>query len=285
MTGAQRAQRAPERRAGAAGVPGPAAALRLEGQVAVVTGAGRGIGRATAALLARCGAAVVVAEIDEAAADEAAAEIGAAGGRALPVRTDITDDASARACIERAVGAFGGLHILVNNAGSTVRKRLEDTLPEEWDRVVAGNLNGCYLMSRHAIPAMRRSGGGSIVHVASWHARSTVPRFAAYAATKAAVLGLTRQMALDCGPDGIRVNAVAPGIIATGRWQAYLETLPPERREAAVRETLALQPLGRIGTPEDVAGAILFLVSDLAAYVSGATLFVDGAMGVRLAHV
>lgn len=259
--------------------------LRLDGRVAIVTGAGRGIGRTTAELLARCGAAVMVAELGEEAGRMAATAIQTAGGCAIAIRTDVTDDASARACVESTVDTFGKLHILVNNAGSTVHKRLEDTAPEEWDRVVAGNLTSCYLMSRHAIPAIRASGGGSIVNVASWHARSTVPRFAAYAAAKGAVVSLTRQMALDCGPDGIRVNAVAPGIISTSRWQSYLERLPPERREAAVRETLALQPLGRIGTPEDVAGAILFLVSDLAAYVSGATLFVDGAMGVRLAHI
>jgi len=259
--------------------------LRLDGKVAIVTGAGRGIGLATARALAAAGAAVVVADLNEEWGASAARQIDALGGRAVYVQADVSDAAAAPACVGLAIDAFGGLHVLVNNAGATLRKSLEDTLPEEWDHVFGANVRGCYLMSRAALPAMRRSGGGSVVHVASWHLRASIPRLAAYAASKGALDALTRQMALDCGPDGIRVNAVAPGIIDTQRWRAYLETLPTEQRPAAERDTLALQPLGRPGTPEDVAHAILFLASDLAAYVSGTTLFVDGAMGSRLAHV
>jgi NAD(P)-dependent dehydrogenase (short-subunit alcohol dehydrogenase family) len=181
--------------------------------------------------------------------------------------------------------AFGGLHILGNNAALPLRKSVEETEPDGWDRLMAATVRGCFLMSRAVIPAIRAAAGGAIVHVAPWHARSTIPRFAAYAASKGAGLGLTRQMAIDCGSDGIRVNAVAPGIIDTPGWHQYPDGLPPEAREAALRETLALRPLARTGTAEDVAHAVLFLVSDMATCISGTTLYIAGAMGVRLAHV
>lgn len=259
--------------------------LDLTGMAAIVTGAGRGIGQTIARVLAAAGAAVAVADVNAAWGEATSDAIGQAGGRALFVPTDVTDDASARACVTRTAAAFGGPHILVNNAGLTLPKGVEETEPDEWDRLLNTNLKSCYLMSRHVIPRMRAAGGGSIVHIASWHARSTIPRFAAYAASKGGIVSLTRQMALDCGSDQIRVNAVAPGIIDTPMWHAYLDSLTPEARESALRETLGLQPLGRIGTAEDVANTVLFLASDLAAYVSGTTVYVDGAMGVRLAHV
>lgn len=259
--------------------------IRLDGKVAIVTGAGRGIGHTVARVLAQAGAAVMVAEINSAAGTATADAIRAAGQSAQFILTDVTDESSTHACIAQTVEAFGGLHMLVNNAGLTLSKSVEETEPEEWDRVIATNLKSCYLMSRHAIPAMRRAGSGSIVHMASWHARSTVPRFAAYAASKGGIESFTRQMAIDCGRDQIRVNAVAPGIIDTPMWHAYLDSLTSDVREMALRETLELQPLGRLGTAEDVAHAVLFLASDLAGYISGTTLYVDGAMGVRLAHM
>jgi NAD(P)-dependent dehydrogenase (short-subunit alcohol dehydrogenase family) len=253
--------------------------------VAIVTGAASGIGLDTSRVLAAAGASVVLADIDTAKGQMAARELRDAIGVAQFIRTDVTSDSDAAACIDRTTDMYGALHILVNNAGVTLRKSVEETTPEEWDHVLRSNAGSCFLMSRHAIPAMRRSGGGSIIHVASWHARATIPRFAAYAASKGAIVALTRQMALDCGPYGIRVNAVAPGIVDTPRWRAFLDSLAPERRVSAERQTLTLQPLGRIGAPVDIARAILFLVSDLAGYVNGTTLHVDGGMGARLAHV
>lgn len=261
------------------------AGILLDGRTAIVTGAGRGIGQTIARVLAEAGASVAVAEVNAAWGAATAEALRAVGHRAEFVPTDVADDAGARACVARTVEAFGGLHLLVNNAGLTLPKGVEETEPDEWDRLLATNLKSCYLMSRHAMPALRAAGGGSIVHLASWHARSTIPRFAAYAASKGGIVSLTRQMALDCGKDQIRVNAVAPGIIDTPMWHAYLDSLTPAARESAVRETLALQPLGRIGTAKEVAHAVLFLASDLASYISGTTLYVDGAMGVRLAHV
>lgn len=135
--------------------------------------------------------------MNEERGNETAAAIRAAGGRAAFVYADVARDGDAARAIGRAEELFGGLHVLVNNAGTTLRKRLEDTAPAEWDAVIQSNLTGCYLMSRHAIPLLRSSGGGSIVHVSSWHARATVPRFAAYAAAKGSIVALTRQMALD----------------------------------------------------------------------------------------
>jgi NAD(P)-dependent dehydrogenase (short-subunit alcohol dehydrogenase family) len=243
----------------------------LEGKVALVTGAARGIGRAIALRLAAAGAAVAVADLDEDGARKVAAEI--AGARSLALGGDVALEADAHALVDRTVAGLGSLDVLVNNAGIWVIKPLEQTTPEEWDRQHAINLRGIYLLCRRAIPALRR-GPGCIVNVASMAAiRFTVPHVA-YAASKAGVVATTRDLAVELAPDRIRVNAVAPGPIDTRGLAAGLSG--EERRQFEARFLL-----GRIGRPEDIAEAVAFLASERASYITGITLPVTG--GAELA--
>ena len=247
---------------------------RVDGRTAVVTGAASGIGRATAMLLAAEGAAVVAADIDEPGGQALVAAIGEAGGRAAFIRCDVTSAADAQKAVETAVATFGGLDILVNNAGVLRRADIPSLLEEDWDRTMAVNVKSVYLLSRAAIPIMAAAGGGAIVNSGSGWGLSGGPKAAAYCASKGAVVNLTRAMAIDHGPQGIRVNCVCPGDTDT----------PMLRQEATdlgitVEEVIAssaTRPLGRVGTPDDVARAILWLASDDAGWVTGSILLVDG---------
>jgi NAD(P)-dependent dehydrogenase (short-subunit alcohol dehydrogenase family) len=249
----------------------PESAGRLRGKVAIVTGGASGIGRATAKLLAREGAAVAIGDVNQAGGQATVAEIERAGGRGLFVQTDVSIASEARRFVEQTVERFGGLHVLHNNAywaapGTTVL-----TLDEaDWDHTLDVCLKGMYLLSRFAIPAMLASGGGSIVNMASAVALLGSRGNPAYVAAKGAVISFTRSLAIDFGKQGIRANCIAPGSIATeanaerrrdGRWTAH---------------TLAHTLLARTGEPDDIAYAVLYLASDESAYVTGSTLVVDG---------
>jgi NAD(P)-dependent dehydrogenase (short-subunit alcohol dehydrogenase family) len=204
------------------------------------------------------------------------------GIHAIFVKTDVSDEQSVREMIKTTVNHYGGMDALVNNAGISLRKSVVDTTLEEWQKVMNVNLQGTFLCSKYAIPEIAKRGGGSIVNMASWHAYKTITRLAAYAASKGAITALTRQMALDCGPLKIRVNAVCPGTIDTPMLHNLFSTLPDP--ENALKQTLDFQPLGRIGTGEDVANACLYLVSDESSYISGDSLMIDGASFVKLAR-
>lgn len=243
----------------------------MEGKVAVVTGAASGMGRATALRFASKGARVVAADVNEAGLAEMAAT---AGGEFLRVTADVSDREQVDALVQRTVDRFGGVDVMVANAGIGHGKSFLDTTEEDFDRVLAVNLKGvlfCGQAAARAMVAARR--GGAIVNVASTYAEVTAPERAAYSASKGGVRMLTKSMAVDLGPHGIRVNAVAPGWIRTG--------MNPLDDPGRVADLEAAIPLGRIGTPDDVAGVIEFLASDAAAYVSGAMLFVDGAWIVQ----
>jgi meso-butanediol dehydrogenase/(S,S)-butanediol dehydrogenase/diacetyl reductase len=184
--------------------------------------------------------------------------------------------------IDAVISMWGRLDIVINNAAITLPKGFEATTPEEWDRIQAVNLRGLFLMLRAAAAELRRR-RGSVVNVASFHASATIENFAAYAAAKSGVLGLTRSAALDLAPSNVRVNAVCPGIIETSMWRAWLDSVDdPAGVSSEVRK---LQPLGRVGQPAEVAAAIAFLASDEASYITGATLYVDGGVTARLSHV
>ncbi len=243
---------------------------RLAGRVALVTGASRPIGKAIALELAREGAAVAVAANRGLDAVEAVArEICDDNGCAVALQADVTRRAEAEALIARTLEALGGLDILVNNAGFLAKAPLERVAAEDWARTFAVNIDGPFFCAVAAARHMKARGGGSIVNIAGASAHRSFPGAGAYGPSKAALVNLTQQMALEWAADAIRVNGVSPGPIrpADDPWR--------EREPALVRQVGKL-PLGRVGTPEDVAKAVLYLASDDAAYVTGQMLIVDG---------
>ena len=247
---------------------------RLNGKVAIVTGGGRGIGEAIARRLASDGAKIVLAQRTLAEGERTAATLRAAGGDALVVEADITVEDSVAAMVEKAVATYVRVDILVNNAGTGVLEGITDITMEGYDLVMDTNVRGVVLAMKHAGRAMVTEGSGNIVNIASFNAFVGLRHFAAYCASKAAVVNLTRQVALDLGRHNIRVNAVAPGYIANPMAQGYFDShVDPA---ALKSEALKSIPLGRLGTNDDVAGVVSFLTSDVSAFVTGETIVVDG---------
>jgi NAD(P)-dependent dehydrogenase (short-subunit alcohol dehydrogenase family) len=249
--------------------------MRLQGKVALITGAGSGIGRETALLFAREGAAVVCADIDAAAGERVAGEIAGAGGKARAVRADVASDADARAMIAAAETDFGALHVLMNNAGISHidDNGAVDTEESVWDLTMRVNLKGVFLGCKHGIPALRRAGGGSIINVASFVAvlGAATPQLA-YTASKGGVLAMSRELAAIHAREKIRVNALCPGPLRTELLMKYLNTEEKRQRR------LVHIPMGRFGEAAEIARAALFLASDESSYTTGATFLVDGGI-------
>ena len=249
---------------------------RVEGKVALVAGAGGGIGGAGAEGLAREGAAVTCADIDAAAAEVVAARIRSAGGRATAVSLDVRNRSAVDDAVAGTVREFGRLDVLVDCAGISHGRTFLDLDPAEWDRVIAVNLTGMFHLGQAAARQMvRQGGGGSIINVTSQLAEVARPERAAYVASKGGGRSLTHAMALDLAAHGIRVNAIAPGPTLTGLTRASYED--PERRRATISQI----PLGRIGDPQDLVGAILFLASDESGWATGSAVTVDGGWNVQ----
>jgi NAD(P)-dependent dehydrogenase (short-subunit alcohol dehydrogenase family) len=242
----------------------------LTDRVAIVTGAGAGIGKAIARTFAAAGARVAILERDEASGKATAAEIEAAGGTALACTTDVRDPDALVAAVDTAGARFGGVDVLVNNVGGTFRAAFLGTTEKGWDALLRANLKTVMHGTRIVAPRMIDAGrGGSIINIVSIEGVRAAPMYAAYAACKAAVVNFTQSMALELGVHGIRVNAIAPDVVLT-------EGLAPLLGEADRERWRWTVPLGRGGEPEDVAGPALFLASELAQYVTGVTLHVDG---------
>jgi len=249
---------------------------RFQQKVAVVTGAGGGIGRATAEALAAEGAAVAVVDMRQDLIDEVTASIRTAGGQALGVCADVSSVDDARRIASETVVAFGGINVLVNNAAIEYYGTVVEQNEDDWDRVIAVNLRGVYLVSRFSLPHIAARGGGAVVNVASVQAFACLPRSAAYVASKGAVVALTRAMALDHAKENIRVNCVCPGSIQTPL--LALAAAQENDPQAAYAEWANKHPIGRIGTPTEVANVILFLASEQSSFVTGSPYLVDGAL-------
>jgi NAD(P)-dependent dehydrogenase (short-subunit alcohol dehydrogenase family) len=246
----------------------------LSGQIALLTGAASGIGRALAVLFAAQGAVVALLDKDAAGGRAAERAIAGDGGQALFLEADITDNTICRQAVNTVCEKFGGLDILVNNAGIILRATVLETSEAQWDQVMAVNVKAAYLLSKYAIPEMARRGGGVILNIASGWGLVGGPRAAAYCASKGALVQLTRSMAIDHGPENIRVVCLCPGDTDTPLLSEEAEQLG--ETQDRFRAAASQRPLGRIGQPEDIARAGLFMVSQAAAYVTGTTLVVDG---------
>ncbi|MBI4275800.1 MAG: glucose 1-dehydrogenase [Rhizobiales bacterium] len=244
----------------------------LAGKVAVVTGAGNGIGRAISTTFAAAGAAVVGVDIDDKAAAATARTIAETGGRSLALRCDVSVEADIRAVIEASQSAFGAIRILVNAAATDdPNGTVLDLAPVEWERVFAVNVTGAYLMSRAVLPVMIAAGGGSIIHITSQLGRVGAPNRPAYCASKGALIQLAKAMAVDHASQNIRVNALSPGAVETRRLVLRFGDMAEARRIAGPKHLLQ-----RLGQPEEIAQAALFLASDAASFMTGADLLIDG---------
>ncbi len=253
--------------------------MKLKDRVAVITGSGGGIGRAAALEFAREGAMVVVADIQYTGALETAEQIRQLGGKSHAVETDVSNPESVRNLVNETLRVYAKVNVLFNNAAIQVNKTVEDTTVEEWNREIAVNLGGVFLCSKFFMPHLRAT-KGTIVNMSSVNAFLVEPTCAGYCATKAAIIGLTKAMAIDHGKEGIRVNCICPGYIDAGLAEGYFQA---QADPAAARASAGkLHALWRIGRPEEVGRVAVFLASDDASFVTGSAYVVDGGFGSGL---
>jgi len=242
---------------------------RLEQRIAIVTGAGQGIGRAIALGLAREGARVAIADVNEESANTVKNEIEASGGRALAIRTDVSNEKSVQAMVEKSLKEFLRVDILVNNAGIFPTSPVEEMSEEDWDRVIGTNLVGAFLCARAVVPKFLEQGTGRIISITSGRAFQGAKNGAHYAASKAGIIGFSKSLALELAPHRITVNVICPGITDTAQPRGH-------QTEEQIYAQAQRIPLGRIGQPEDLVGPAVFLASDAAAFITGQTIIVNG---------
>lgn len=251
----------------------------LAGKVAIITGAAKGIGRSCAELMAKAGASVVVADVDEKAGADVVAAITASGGKAAFVRTDVTSTPDMKAMADFSVAQFGGVDILVNNAARAIGGVVDEIDEDSWATVINTNLTSVWRGMKMVVPLMRQRGGGSIVNMSSVQSLTGFKGWPAYAAAKGGINALTQQTAIDLAPAKIRVNAVAPGTIMTPlNEKVFAEASDPQ---ALIDSWNNAHPLGRFGQPEEVAELVMFLASERASFITGEIIRVDGGLVVR----
>ncbi|GAA2861576.1 SDR family NAD(P)-dependent oxidoreductase [Microbacterium arabinogalactanolyticum] len=248
--------------------------MRLENKKAIVTGGAGGIGRATSLAFAAEGASVAVVDLNAEAAEAVAEEIRAAGGNAIAIGADVSSEDDIIRVVATANEAFDGIDVVFNNAGIIRRTTAVETTVEEWDRVFGVNVRAIFLMCKHVVPVMKANGGGSIVNTGSGWGLKGGGQAISYCASKGAVVNMTRALAIDHGPDGIRVNSVNPGDVDTGMLRDEAKQLGQD--QAGFLAEAAERPLNRMGQPSEIAAAVVWLASDDASYVTGSALVVDG---------
>jgi NAD(P)-dependent dehydrogenase (short-subunit alcohol dehydrogenase family) len=251
-------------------------AMSLQKKTAVITGAGSGIGRATALRFAREGANVLVVDIDGDAATKVCHEISGQGGLAEPLNASVATDDNAHRIVSRALELWKRVDVLVNNAASFRHRRVEEATREDWEEVLSVNVMGSSFCSKHAVEAMKRQGEGAIVHVASINGLIAMPEWVTYNASKAAIVEMSKSMAMDLAPFNIRVNCVCPGVIRTPALDRLIAEFGIPAEEVLERYVAPRCLMKRYGRPEEIAAAILFLASDEASFMTGATMVVDG---------
>ena len=251
---------------------------KLAGKTAVVTGAGSGIGRAAAVLFAREGAAVAVVDLNAEAAKDTAGEIAASGGTALPVVANVADRLQVTSAFEQIRNEYRQVDVLYNNAGVNSAGSVIDATEDDWDRSFAVNAKGTFLCSQAAAPGMVAAGGGSIINQGSVAALAGIANFASYCAAKGAVVALTRSMSVDLAPRGVRVNVICPGTVYTPLMEPMLRARGGGDMAAGLALTVAKYPIGRLGTPEEIAAVALFLASDDSSFMTGSVVTADGGM-------
>lgn len=258
-----------------------AATGRLAGRNAIVTGGGSGLGEATVAYLAAAGARVIVADVDEPAAQRVAGAVTKAGGTADAVTADVTNESDVRRMVDAAAvgNGDGRLDVLVCSAAVEVRASLEDTSDEDWQRIIDVNLKGAFLCLKHAVPVMAKSGGGSAILLGSVLGAIGSPGYAAYCASKGALVNLAKQAAIEHAADKVRVNVVSPSASDAGLFMKMVERAPDP--EAIKRMVAERTPMQRLGTADDVCESIMFLAGDESSYITGAVLPLDGGLAAR----
>lgn len=256
--------------------------VRLDGRVALVTGAGEGIGRGVALALAAAGAEVIVNDKNAETGEGTATEIRVGGGHARFVQADVSDPHVVAAMFHTIAARTPALHVLVNNAGFNLFKGIQETTLEEWEAIFKVDSTGVYLVTKAALPLLKAAGGASVVNIASVHAQLTVANITAYAAAKGAVVAMGRSLAQELGPLGIRVNTISPGFMDTPLLDRWLASEPDPA--ATMARVNGYHPLGRIGRPEDIGNLATFLAGDVSGFITGANIVIDGGLTTRLMH-